>query len=520
MANVIPGGNSLGLGFNLFGEPNIALALRRLFEMGGASSQYTLGTVTYDLPSNANPTDFSESKIQAHVYRNANEFVRDFRSEAKVSGKVNAFKGSASAKYSKLCKGKRDALLVEVSNFSPVYQLTLNDRTASKLAAEVLNDPLYKNLPDKFSEATRETFFAFFRRYGTHYISKVTLGGELSYYCAVDKSYSENTEKIEAQANAEYTAAFKSSASASWSTVDKSWSNSRAVTIETKPAGSLSLKSPAWGDDLSADPGYQDWLLAAKERPTVIEFELEPIAEIFSGTKRDALLHAEEEFSESYIHVETTRKSTSTWPGNITVRGRPLTPQNLEVMKKHQATFVRQAIIDRQTLGVTLDKVYPYSAAQRGTTWNYYASGDMYEDILPYDDSKYILVVTTYLAAPHQGKNLCVASDMIYGRPDLSDHQKRYFDLLRKAGARGELERYLTLTRDKSATTIGQDVTGYLFIGVLGSRSNQCYEKTSPAASSGPTGVADFQNAAIESFDALLEPVDMGGKTLYRLINL
>jgi MAC/Perforin domain len=200
MANVIPGGNTLGLGFNLFGEPDPTSTTRRLFEMGDTSGEYTLGSVKYALPANALPTQAGASEIKARTYLSANEFTREFKAEAKVSGKINAFKGSASAKYSRLTKGKNNTLLVEVSNFNPVFQLSLKARSPDKLAGRSYTTSSKKSAGFVFCCYKRGVLFAFFRRYGTHYISKVTVGGELSYYCAGDKSYSQDTQKIEAQA--------------------------------------------------------------------------------------------------------------------------------------------------------------------------------------------------------------------------------------------------------------------------------------------------------------------------------
>ena len=50
---MIPGGTALGVGFNLFGDPSMSSALRRLFELGDVKGQYQVGAETYDIPSNA-----------------------------------------------------------------------------------------------------------------------------------------------------------------------------------------------------------------------------------------------------------------------------------------------------------------------------------------------------------------------------------------------------------------------------------------------------------------------------------
>jgi hypothetical protein len=52
-STMIPGGTALGVGFNLFGAPDMGSSLRRLFELGDVKGQYQVGAENYDIPSNA-----------------------------------------------------------------------------------------------------------------------------------------------------------------------------------------------------------------------------------------------------------------------------------------------------------------------------------------------------------------------------------------------------------------------------------------------------------------------------------
>jgi hypothetical protein len=114
------------------------------------------------------------------------------------------------------------------------------------------------------------------------------------------------------------------------------------------------------------------------------------------------------------------------------------------------------------------------------------------------------LVVTTLDGAPLK-ERLCVANDVDRIQyHNISAHQRLYFELLRNAGAGEELDRCLA-----GVPFIGTLIS-YVFIGTLGRRSETCREKTESGTTAKPP--------PLSSFNVLLEPLEVGGHTLYRLI--
>src|SRR5260370_1861646 len=94
------------------------------------------------------------------------------------------------------------------------------------------NGPGNQNLPCRLHPLNQEQFFTVFRKFGTHFVAQVTLGGSLYYYLAVEKSYTQNETQVEANVTLEYKAVFTSSkatASAEWQTLGQTWADSRIV---------------------------------------------------------------------------------------------------------------------------------------------------------------------------------------------------------------------------------------------------------------------------------------------------
>lgn len=382
MGTVLPGANSVGCGFNIYGEPSMASKTQPLFEMSVSDKEYSLGDKTYDLPDNAHPDAVGEpSTFEQNSFELAHEFVQDIKTSASIAGTIGGFEGSMTAKYDKLTKGKTNAVLFALSDVRPYYTIDLKSLNPDLLTDDAAN--AIEALPGSYTAATEQKFFAFFRKYGMYFIQSVTMGGRLTYYSAVNKRENETTEALSVKVKASYDG-LTGKGSAAWSSVDKQQFASSRISIETQPPGSLNSANPQFGDDLSSGDGYKEWVRAAKEEPSIIAFHLAPMADLFphGDPKHDALLLAEEAFGNCYIYTEATQAQESMYPGRISVGSVPLKPANWDAIRRFDRS-VWQVIVDRRTFEVRLNKAY-------GLKWHNAAakfsmSGDMLGDILPFN---------------------------------------------------------------------------------------------------------------------------------------
>jgi hypothetical protein len=470
MSTVLPGANSLGFGFNVYGEPSMASKTLPLFDMSEIAGDYSLGDKTYDLPGNALPDVVDEPSIfEQKAFESASEFVQELKTSAHANATIGAFEASATAKYDRLCQGKKNVVLFTLSDLRPYYTISLKSLNPDYLAEDAAGT--LDALPDSYKDATKQQFFAFFRKYGMYFVKSVIMGGRLTYYSAVEKRENETTESLMIKVKASYEA-MSGKGATTWNSVDKQLFASSRMSIETLPPGSLSSANPQFGDDLTSNDGYKDWVRAAKEEPGIIGFQLAPMADLFpfGSAKHDALLLAREDFGECYVYTEATLRAECPYPGRISVKGVPLIPDNMDELKQgdYVKGRVRQVIIDRHTFEVRLNKAYGlhrnWVTANQGNFQ--YASGDMLNDILPFNSPDYILIISSEWDAPSR-HNFCVSNDVDRTGKGMTPTQQKYFEILRNAGAGRQLEKLLYNREGYTMST----TTAYVFIGVLGQKT-------------------------------------------------
>jgi hypothetical protein len=497
--SVLPGANYLGFGFNVYQDITMAGRTRPLFDMEAIGGQFRLGDQTYDVPENAiaNPPD-RPAIFDQGTYESSAEFVEDLKTEANVGATIGGFEGKASAKYDRLCQAMKNAVLCRISDIRPICDIDLKSRDSAHLTAAFKAD--LAALPSTYTDATRIRFLRFFHTNGMHFVKSVTMGGRLNYFYSYEKQQNETTEAVKADAEASY-GGVKGGGSASWNKVNKNMFQSARKSIETMPPGSLNSVTPAFGEDLG--DAYDDWVRAAREQPFVVGFRLEPISDLVADEqKHEALCDALAEFGECYISAEATSQEEWRYPGRIGVKGQPLAPEKDLPTHSGYLQFTRQVVVDRHTLAVCLNRAYGFqvNSSTRAIT---NVSGDMLEDVLPYNNHDHILILTTKWT-PNPKSFICITRDLIglqSGIYPKTPSQTRYFDLLRNAGASNEL--HSMLFNDYSY----KDATAYVFVGVLGQ---------GPAREAFVHGGGD--NARSPHLIVSLEPVEQHGQLYYNPI--
>lgn len=292
----IPGASVIGCGFNILGTYSTRSLMSQIISLGDAgSSTYEYAGITYSVPQNASPIDYSLKSGTSYLYNTQEQFQSHFANKSGVSASYGAFSGQFNLAYS-------NTVNTDISYYYGIYEadittweLKVNQTSANWLTPEFTSDPDVAALPDTFTPQNQEQFFAVFRKWGTHFVAQVILGGSLDYYSSVMTSYSSSQTQVKANIELEYKAVFTSSKATSelqWEQLGQNWANSRTVMVSATGGNSTPLNalSPTYGD--SDSDIFSDWASGVEQSPSVIEFTLRPLTLLFSGTKAQAVQDA------------------------------------------------------------------------------------------------------------------------------------------------------------------------------------------------------------------------------------
>ena len=387
MATVyIPGAASLGYGFDIYGTYSDASKTRPLFNMvydGRQSQTYK----DYLVPLNVNLDTSSTHNADSTYVENRQKIEQYFSS--KVSGKVKYgfFGGQFSASYSMANKTDISYQFGILQSFSRQYAMDLQDRSERALAQWVKDDPDYKNVPNRFTDRDRILFFRFFDKYGLYYMPRVLVGARLFYSSMVRKEYRYSDIDAQAKLKAEFDAVFVStsvSAEAKWKEVGQTWASRREVKVEAVGGSNQILGGLLPGYGTNEELAYKSWLKSAEENPAVIDFDLKPIADIFSADKAAAVQEASEAYVLHKLFLESKTGSCL-----IALNGQPVLPTPVS----------DQRVLGWQIAAISrsdLKKAFVQSYATQDF-WDYEKIyGTMLQDIQPYNNSNYIIAFTAF----------------------------------------------------------------------------------------------------------------------------
>lgn len=312
----IPGAGVLGYGFNILGEYDISSVTRQIFEHRDLDSQsytYQPTGLTYQVPDNTTVIPNTTTTGASQVFSTRQQVQTYFAAKAGAKGSYGAFSGEFNAAYSQTFN-------TDVSYSYGLYEadftgwnLALADQSSNWLSPGFIGDPDIETLPDTFTAQNQEQFFTVFRKFGTHFVSQVTVGGAMNYFVAVMKSYQKSEAEIQANIALEFKAVFYSASaesSAEWKQLGESWAESRVVRVDavggdTSPLNAL---DPEYGD---CDKGIFDtWSSAVMQNPAVVGFTLRPLNVLFSGPKATAVQQALSAYTNGAIIASGTSDYT------------------------------------------------------------------------------------------------------------------------------------------------------------------------------------------------------------------
>jgi hypothetical protein len=312
---VVPGHSILGKGFNIFGRYNSSSARKMLFDTTvrtGDVWHNALSGNWYVVPENVDdPLLIGAHDGSSHTFSSRADVSEYFAGEAGLSGRYRVFSGEFKAAFSSVASSVQDHYMALYSVKSRSYKLRLKDDSEERLCKSFKDDPDFKHLPDVFDPGDHENvarFFAFFAKFGTHYVNEVVMGARLDYFMYADKAAVASQQKFAANLRAEVKAVFfstKANAAAEWSRLTSAWVQSRTVRIST--IGSVSILNSLVPEyEQNFHEVYSQWLAMSQAAPMPVEYKLKSIADIFSGDKALALRLAMDAYASKSVVLKAT----------------------------------------------------------------------------------------------------------------------------------------------------------------------------------------------------------------------
>lgn len=285
----------LGLGFNIFGRTDLA---------SGTTLPVVKTSVNQDDDNIVTSPGDEATAITSSTFTSRQQVTEHFAAEASLSYSGLVFSGEFSAKYqSESASDVQTAYgMYEVVRPTQITKLANTDRNVLSESFGLSTDVL--NLPTKFDPAAPEQFFRIFRRFGTHIVTEVSLGGRLNAYTSAQLSSTMTSVSAEADMKMEYAGLFSAEASAAWGKVTENWGSSREITFEVLGGqpGPLASFVPEIG--ATANTLVSDWIGTVDASPAIVGYQLSPLSIVFDGETADAVDQAIDAYVMSLLLLE------------------------------------------------------------------------------------------------------------------------------------------------------------------------------------------------------------------------
>lgn len=356
---LIPGSGTVGQGFNIFGAFDDGSLVFPLFDTQSRDHTVEVDGVRFAIARSVTLHSDADTTGETHVFLTQQEVQTHFAARARVEGKTATFAGSFEASYGRMVRNSASYAFAMRDLYTRRWSLSLSNPSADGLADGVRDE--FAALPDAFSGATRDEFYSFFEKFGTHFVSRVQVGARLYYYIAVRKSFSSERTDVKARAEAEYNgflASGKAEAEAEWHKAGKEWVESRDVQIEARGGSTDILHSliPRFGDNENG--AFTKWLDSiATGSVATIGYLLRPVSVLFSGSKQRAVEEAYEDYTQHYVSITASEQKHGILVSGRAVESpdfRPPILRNPTSDHSYPATIaaMQAVVLDRQDLSV------------------------------------------------------------------------------------------------------------------------------------------------------------------------
>jgi hypothetical protein len=319
----IAGCGLLGFGMNVLQTaPNEATLQSIITPPTGRSGVYLWNDQSYEVPNNVTVTPgFGDATASATciVGSSRADFQNQYNARLGITASYNAFSGAFDLAFSAEEKSTQQYWYCAVFSQFEAYTLLLQ-ADAAELSPEFVSDSDVVALMAQtaFDITNPAPFFNVFAKWGTHYVTQVSMGANLAYNAAVQTSTTTTETDVAANLTLEYKAVFvsgKAEASAEWKTLGETWAESRTVKVEVTggDASALNGVDPAYQDNLNAQ--FEAWIASIPANLGVMQLTVRDLSTLFSGQTQQLVAQA----LQAYLGGVVLASASMTTPGVETV---------------------------------------------------------------------------------------------------------------------------------------------------------------------------------------------------------
>lgn len=367
--NQVPGSEVVGCGFNILGQYDVSSVMGQIFRPSASSETWTYPptSVTYSVPANQQVVSDTNTVGNATVFSSREKVLTYFAAKAGVKVSYMGFSGEMNASFSTSRQTDQSCYFGLYEAEYSGWRVLLQQQDSSGMSPEFA--AALGGLPASCNTSNQDQFFQFFRRFGTHVVTQVQVGGALRYGLTINKSYSMDETKVQANVALEYKAVMvdaAATASVDWSNLGEDWASSRTVIINSVGAdtGPLDALQPSYGENDNAI--FSAWNSAVMSNPAVINFVLQPLSSLVSGAQASALDEALNDYTNGVLYLNAnvdmaaSRQPVSAF--GILLKGVVLQPSDAPLPPAPADGYplggFQIALIDPATQAVLFNKLY------------------------------------------------------------------------------------------------------------------------------------------------------------------
>lgn len=277
------------VGRGIYLRPNAPYKLTRLLFPHGAPRPYHSRETreTYAVPggyeiNDSPPMPANQALNQVVIEESFDRFSQQLRLDAGMATGSKMFSVDATAAQTSQLRTAEEAYYALRTSFVPLWAVYLPDPTA--VAPDTFD---LSAVPSRFEHAYRESFEAFFARYGTHFVSSAWVGGKGSLAFSVLKSTQMSKSDIQAGLKASFGLTGTVQHNTDLQLIKERLQSSARCTVWGKGGDELKLASLSTFDA----ENYNAWLVSIARNPQVIELQVSGIWNIVPDKEKARALH-------------------------------------------------------------------------------------------------------------------------------------------------------------------------------------------------------------------------------------
>lgn len=266
--NILPGVEIIGMSYNPFDKyADIDSTITQLFDWTKTQNK-TINQ--YQIPSILETGDNNKFSSYENYGQTISQYQKEFSTRVKIEGAYNFFSGSVSSTFDRKVINNTENMfyLLEQS----LYLWTLQFKPSTKNLRDFMVDDIRDEL-DALNYNDPIEITKFFDKFGSHFLTGITMGGKISISSYADKKDFRSEEEFKAEVKASYLNLVGNGISAEVETKSKSESHSSTSSSVMKVNTFGGDPTKAFAACNRSKSSYDDWAESVRQYPCLVDFK-------------------------------------------------------------------------------------------------------------------------------------------------------------------------------------------------------------------------------------------------------